>query len=201
MPLPSVLCAFSFSRCCQAQRLISVLIWNNSRALHEAISLFPPQGVVAGRRLRAIVLPPCVPPAAAANIVPFYLLPLSVNQQGSQQRDAALIRVIRLIYERVAQWSRAFLMQCSPREAGHPPSCWQCRPGGPPSLWPLTSVKMDKHMQSTLLRAIFFTSCVFQLNISLIKVIEERDPSLVLTKCRFWFIKDSSSKFAVVLAQ
>lgn len=75
MPLPSVLCAFSFSRCCQAQRLISVLIWNNSRALHEAISLFPPQGVVAGRRLRAIVLPPCVPPAAAANIVPFYLLP------------------------------------------------------------------------------------------------------------------------------
>lgn len=132
----------------------------------------------------------------------FIYFPLSVNQQGLQPRDAALIRVIRLIYERVAQWSRAFLMQCSPREAGHPPSCWQCRPGGPPSLWPLSSVKTDKHMQSTLLCAIFFTSYVFQVNIrSLIKVIEEKDPSLVLTKCRFWLIKDSSSKFAVLLAQ
>lgn len=76
MPLPSVLCAFSFSRCCQAQRLISVLIWNNSRAVHEAIFFFPPKGVVAGRRLKTIVLPPRVPPAAAANIVPYLLPPL-----------------------------------------------------------------------------------------------------------------------------
>lgn len=65
----------------------------------------------------------------------FIYFPLSVNQQGSQQKDAALlIRVIRLIYERVAQWRRAFLIQCSPWEAGHPPSCWQCSAGPPCQL-------------------------------------------------------------------
>lgn len=43
---------------------------------------------------------------------------------------------------------------------------------------------------------------MFQVNIrSLIKVIEKRDSSLVLTKCKFWLIKDSSSKFSVSLEQ
>lgn len=63
----------------------------------------------------------------------FIYFPLSVNQQGSQQRDAALIRVIRLIYGRVAQWRRAFLIQCSPREAGHPPAAGSAVLGLPAS--------------------------------------------------------------------
>lgn len=129
MPLPSVLCAFSFSRCCQAQRLISVLIWNNSRGVHEAISFFPPNGWWQGGDSGLLFCLPVSLLQQQPTLFLFIYFPLSVNQQGSQQRDAALIRVIRLIYGRVAQWSRAFLIQGSPREAGHPPSCWQCSAG------------------------------------------------------------------------
>lgn len=139
----------------------------------------------------------------------FIYFPLSVNQQGSQQRDAALIRVIRLIYERVAQWRRAFLIQCSPWEAGHPPAAGSAVLGLPASSdWraPFSSTSHISERGQThainafFLHVIFFTSCMFHINIrSLIKVIKERDPSLVLTKCMFWLIKDSWSKFAVSL--
>lgn len=100
--------------------------------------------------------------------------PLSVNQQGSQQRDAALIRVIRLIYEREAQWRRALLTHCSPREAGHPPAAGRAVLDLPASLdWraPFSSTFHSSEDGQThainafFLHVIFFTSCMFHINI------------------------------------
>lgn len=87
--------------------------------------------------------------------------------------------------------------QCS---AGPP---HQLRLEGPISSTFNISENGQIHAVNTFsLHIILFTSCMFQVTVrSLIKVIEERDPSLVLTKWKFWLIKYSSSRFAVSLEQ
>ena len=120
--LPPVLLAFSFSRCWRAQRLIPVLIWNTSRGVHDAVRLLLSWWGGGGRRGR---VGPLLSRHSSSQHCSFLFTSLSLNQQGSQQRDVALlIRRIRRIYERRTERRRALSLPCSPLKAGHLPCCW-----------------------------------------------------------------------------
>lgn len=118
----------AFSTCWWGLCLISVLIWNNSRGLHQAIPFLPSYQGGGREESQDYCSPPPAPPAAAASIVPCYLLPSLWKPAGLAAEDTVLlIRIISLIYERMTQWRSALPLQPSFLEAGHPPSCWQCR--------------------------------------------------------------------------